>query len=411
MFVSSSISRELAFKPNRGEAVGEAFGRPLTVLQLVPRMDQGGVERGTAEIAEAIVRAGGRALVATSGGQMLHRIAKAGAEIVAMNIDAKNPLSIWHNSILLARLIRDLGIDILHARSRAPAWSGYLACRRTGARFITTYHGIYGEGFPLKRRYNAVMARGQPVIAPSEFVRELIIGTHRVRPENIVVIPRGVDLALFSDDAVGSERTVKLARAWGLLDDPRPVIMLPGRVTRWKGAEDLVEAAAKLRQMRGDDFLVLLVGAPESEGFARSLARRIARMGLGDCVRLAGATSDMPAALKLASVVVAPSRRPEAFGRVVVEAQAMGRPVIAAAHGGVMETVAHGETGWLVPPGDIARLAEALHRALELDPSARAQMGMTARARVHARFSLGAMQRATLAIYEEATGRVFGSAL
>ena len=373
-------------------------------------MDHGGVEQGTIDIAEAIVRAGGRALVATAGGDMLHRVAKAGAEVVAMNLDTKNPLNIWHNGLLLARLVRDLGIDIVHARSRAPAWSAYYACRRTGAHFITTYHGVYDEHLPFKRLYNAVMAKGRPVIAPSEFVRDLVVRRHRVDPDNVVVIPRGADLALFSDDAVGNERTVKLARAWGLLDDPRPVIMLPGRLTRWKGAEDLIEAAARLRVLRTGDFLVLLIGPVESGNFARALERRIARLGLEDCVRLVGPTADMPAALKLASVVTAPSRRPEAFGRVIVEAQAMGRPVVATAHGGAGETVVDGVSGWLVPPADPAALAEALARALDLDPSARAQMGMTARARVHASFSLAAMQRATLAVYEEVAGRLFGSA-
>lgn len=409
MFVSSSLSRETHDEFSVGPSGAEEHQRPLTVLQLVPRMDQGGAERGTLEIAEAIVRAGGRALVATAGGQLLPRLTRVGAEVIAMNLETKNPVNLWQNALLLGRLIRDLGVDIVHARSRAPAWSAYWACRRTGARFVTTYHGAYREDLPFKRRYNAVMAKGRPVIAPSEFVRTLVLRRHGLPPERVITIPRGADLAIFAEEAVGNERTVKLAQRWGLLDDPRPVIMMAGRLTRWKGADDLVEAALKLREQRGRDFLVLLVGPVESEGFAEALRRRIATLGLSDCVRLVGPTSDMPAALKLASVAVSASREPEAFGRFIVEAQAMGRPVVATDHGGARETVAHGETGWLYPPGDIARLAIALNKALQLDPSARAHMGMTARARVHARYSIAAMQRATLAVYEEVAGRPFGA--
>lgn len=380
------------------------------MLQIVPSLDQGGVERGTLEITEAIVRAGGRALVATAGGRLLPRVTRAGGEVIAMNVASKNPLNLWQNARLLARLIRDLGVDVVHARSRAPAWSAYWACRRTRTPFVTTYHGVYAEDWPLKRRYNAVMARGRPVIAVSDYVRGLVAARHGVAPEHIVTIPRGADTAVFAEEAVGNERTVKLAEQWGLLDDPRPVIMLPGRLVRRKGAEHLVEAADRLKAMRGGDFLVLLVGEGEA-AFEAQLRRRIERLGLDGCVRLAGECSDMPAALKLASVVVAPSLEPEAFGRAIVEAQAMGRPVIAADHGGVRETITHGASGWLYPPGDIARLTIELNKALSLGPSERAHVGLAARARVHSRYTVAAMQRATLEVYERVAGRSFAGRL
>ncbi|HUF86095.1 MAG TPA: glycosyltransferase family 4 protein [Thermohalobaculum sp.] len=406
MFVPSSIALDDAAGELNGDRPEREEHRPLTILQIVPAMDQGGVERGTLEITEAIVRAGGRALVATSGGQLLPRITRAGGEVIAMNVASKNPLNLWQNARLLARLIRDLRIDIVHARSRAPAWSAYWACRSTGTRFVTTWHGVYREELPFKRRYNAVMAKGRPVIAVSNYVRALVIERHGVAPEDVVTIPRGADIAMFAEEAVGNERTVKLAEQWGLLDDPRPVIMLPGRLTRRKGAEELVEAARALRAVRGGDFLVLLVGEGDA-GFEAALRRRIDRLGLGGCVHIVAGCTDMPAALKLASVVVAPSREPEAFGRAIVEAQAMGRPVIAADHGGARETVSHGESGWLYPPGDVTRLTIELDKALSLDPSARAHVGLAARARVHSRYTVAAMQRATLAVYERVAGRTF----
>ncbi|MEL6335157.1 MAG: glycosyltransferase family 4 protein [Pseudomonadota bacterium] len=382
----------------------------LTILQVVPRLDLGGVERGTVEIAEAIVAAGGRALVASEGGQLAHRIERAGGELVEMNAATKNPLNIWQNAGVLERLIRAEGVDLVHARSRAPAWSAKWAARRTGTPFVTTYHGTYSEGFPLKRSYNGVMAAGRPVIAISDFIRELIIARHRVPPGEIVTIPRGADTDTFSEDVVTGGRTARLAEAWGLLDDARPIVMLPGRLTRWKGAETLIEAAALLRDRRGGDFLCLIVGSDGGSGFAGRLERRIEEAGVSDLVFLPGEVTDMAAAYKLSSVIVSASLEPEAFGRVAVEAQAMGRPVVATDHGGARETVAHGETGFLYPPGDAAALAQAIDTILTLDPSAKAHMRMSARARIHARFTIRAMQRATLDVYERATGRLFSEA-
>jgi glycosyltransferase involved in cell wall biosynthesis len=406
MFVSSSITDNLSDDLNGNRPASEER-RPLTVLQIVPRMEMGGVERGTLEITEAIVREGGRAIVATAGGQLLPRIAKGGGQVIAMNADTKNPLNLWQNARLLARLIVDLQIDIVHARSRAPAWSAYWATQRTGAHFITTYHGAYNEDFPFKRRYNAVMAKGRPVIAVSDFIRKRIIDCHGIPAEQIVTIPRGADISVLSEEAVGNERTVKLAHHWGLLDDPRPVIMLPARLSRWKGAEDLIDAAQRLRAMRGNDFLVLLVGEGQGNDFEQVLRKRIEKNGVGDVVHLAGGCTDMAAAYKLASVVVSASTEPEAFGRSVIEAQSMGRPVIATDHGGARETVEHGGSGWLYPPGDIARLTIELNKALNLDPSERAHMGMAARARIHALYTVTAMQRSTLDVYERVAGRTF----
>lgn len=383
--------------------------RPLTVLQVVPRLDLGGVERGTLEIAEAIVGAGGRAIVASAGGQLGLRIQRAGGELVEMNLATKNPLNIWQNSGALTRLIREMEVDLVHARSRAPAWSAYWAARRTGRPFVTTYHGTYNEEMPFKRAYNAVMAEGRPVIAVSDFIRDLVIERHNVEPERVVTIPRGADLAIFSEDMVGNERTVKLADQWGLLDDPRAVVMLPGRLTRWKGAESVIDAAARLKALRPQrDFLILIVGDGDA-GFRNTLAKRVEARGVDDVVRLLDAVGDMAAAYKISSLVLSASIEPEAFGRVAVEAQAMGRPVIATDHGGARETVTHAESGWLYPPGDAEALANAIHHALDLGPSERAHMGMAARARIHARYSIAAMQRATLNVYEETAGRLFGA--
>ena len=393
--------------PADPSAADRAGGRPLTVLQLVPRLEAGGVERGTLEIASAIVRAGGRALVATAGGALERRVKALGAEVVHMNAASKNPLDILQNGWQLARLIREVGADVVHARSRAPAWSGLMAARRTGAAFVTTFHGAYSERMPLKRHYNSVMAMGRPVIAPSRFIGELVAERYGTAPGQVVVIPRGADLHVFSEERVSGHRAVDLARRWGLLEDTRPVIMMPGRLSRWKGGESVIDAAAILKELRGPDFLVLLVGGETQEGFRERLERRIAALRVGDIVRPVGHCTDMAAALKLASLVVSASIEPEAFGRVAVEAQAMARPVIATDHGGARETVAPGETGWLYPPGDAEALAALLDDVLALSPEERAAIGRAGRARVAADFTVTAMQRRTLAVYERVSGRRF----
>jgi glycosyltransferase involved in cell wall biosynthesis len=384
-----------------------ALRRPLTVLQVLPRLDLGGVERGAVEIARAIVAAGGRALVASEGGRLAARLVACGAEPVTAPMASKNPLVMASNVRRLIRLIREEHVDIVHARSRAPAWSAWLAARQTGRAFVTTWHGAHRAHGPFKKFYNSVMGYGRPVIAISEFIADMATSVYGVPADHIVTIPRGADINAFAEEVVSAERTITIARGWGIVEDPRPVILLPGRLSRWKGQDDFVEAAARLKARRGPSFLALIIGDDGGEMGERLLARA-RTLDILDVVKVLPATDDMPAAYKLAAVVVSASTEPEAFGRVAVEAQAMGRPVIATDHGGARETVDPGRTGWLYPPGNIEALVEAMDAALSLEPWQRAHMGMAGRARVANRFTVEAMQRATLAVYEQAAGRPFG---
>ncbi|MDE2515829.1 MAG: glycosyltransferase family 4 protein [Rhodospirillales bacterium] len=369
---------------------------PTVVLQVLPALNAGGVERGTIEITEAVARAEGVALVASAGGRLERAVARAGGRHIRLPLDRKNPFAIWRNAARLAALIRAEQVAIVHARSRAPAWSAWLACRRTGAHFVTTYHGTYSEDLPGKRWYNSVMARGEVVIAASHFIADLITRQHRLDPARIRVIPRGVDPAIFDPAAVRGERVAALARAWRLPDGVHTVA-LPGRLAGWKGQAVLLEALAKLDRA---DVVGLLIGAGPDGRAQKRLSRKAEALGLAGRVRIVGHVEDMPAALMLSDVVVHASTKPEAFGRVVIEAQAMGRPVIAADLGGPVETVAHGETGWRVPPGDADALAEAIAQALALDEADRAALGARARAAVLAGFTTRAMQEATLDVYE-----------
>jgi glycosyltransferase involved in cell wall biosynthesis len=368
------------------------------VLQVLPSLVTGGVERSAVDVAVALARAGWTALVASSGGPMVHELERAGARHVALPLDSKNPLVMRANVGRLVRLVQQHGVQIVHARSRAPAWSARAAARQAGAHFVTTFHGTYGHANPLKRRYNSIMLQGERVIANSAFIAEHIRAIYDCDGAKLVTIPRGIDVQRFDPARVSAERMIQLAQQWRL-PDGLPVVLLPGRLTRWKGQPVLIEALARLQR---NDFVALLVGDDQGRhGYRDELLETIQRRGLGAVVRLVGECRDMPAAYMLADVVVSASTDPEAFGRVAAEAQAMGRPVIASDHGGARETVRAGETGWLVPPGDAGALAGALAEALALDAATRAAVAKVARAHILANFTVERMCEATLGVYAE----------
>ncbi len=370
----------------------------LRVLQVLPALDTGGVERGTVEMVQAIVRTGGTAWVASAGGRMVAQIERAGGRHIILPLMTKDPVNILVNAARLRRLIAAERIALVHARSRAPAWSALLAARSTATPFLTTWHGVYGEGAPGKRLYNSVMARGDRVIAISRYVGQRVAAGYGVPPARLRVIPRGVDTGLFDPARVAGDRIHRLAQAWRLPTGAR-IVMLPARLTRWKGATALLEAIATLGR---PDVVCLLVGADQGRTrYPRALEAQAARLGLGARLRLAGHCDDMPAALMLADVVVSASLKPEPFGRAVIEAQAMGRPVVAFDHGGAAETVVHGHTGLLVPPGDVPALATAIATALDLPEAERTLLAWQARQAVLDGFTTRAMQDATLAVYRE----------
>lgn len=370
-----------------------------TVLQVLPSLSEGGVERGTIEIVEALAAAGARPLVASAGGRLVPAVARAGGHHVTLPLMTKDPLDILLNARRLRRLIRAEAVDLVHARSRAPAWSALLAARRTGRPFVTTWHGVYRENLPGKRLYNSVMARGARVIAISDFVAARVARDYGVGPDRLRIIHRGADTRAFDPSRIGGERIDRLVRAWRLPDDA-PVVLLAGRIVPWKGQRLAVEALARLADRRA---VLVLVGSGKPREIA-ALCALAERLGVAERLRFAGHCADMPAAYAIATVVIAPSLAPEPFGRVVVEAQALGRLVVVSDHGGAAETVAHGVTGWRVPPGDAASLAAAVDAGLALPPEALALFGENARASVLERFSAARMGALTLAVYREVLG-------
>jgi glycosyltransferase involved in cell wall biosynthesis len=373
----------------------------FTLLQVVPRLDIGGAEQTTLDVATAVIRAGGRAIVASAGGRMAPALEEAGATLVTLPVDSKNPATMIANARALAALIRRERVSVAHVRSRAPAFSVLWAARRTDTPVLATYHGIYGSKGPLKRWYNGVMTWGDRVIANSAFTRDHVLAQHKVDPAKVIAIPRGIDMNRFDPAAVSEDRLQALRTRWKLApDDHRVKLILAGRLTRWKGQRLAIEALAALKARGVQNALLILVG--DSQGRVNYLAElevEIRRLGLEDQVSIVGACSDMPAAYLVGDIALAPSLDPEAFGRTAVEPQAMGRPVIAADHGAARETVAPGQTGWLATPGDVEAWTQALAEALAVTPERRAAMGAAAKARARALYSVKAMTDATIEVY------------
>ncbi|HEY1723504.1 MAG TPA: glycosyltransferase family 4 protein [Magnetospirillaceae bacterium] len=375
------------------------LSRSPVILQVLPSLVTGGVERGAVDMAAAITEAGGTALVASSGGPMIREIDRAKAQHIELPLQSKNPLVMRENIEHLMKVIAEHKVDIVHARSRAPAWSAMLAAQKSGTHFLTTFHGTYNLGWMgLKREYNRVMTRGERVIAISDFIRRHIEEVYHVEPSRIRVVPRGIDTVRFDSTRVSAERIIQLAQKWRLVDGQR-VIMLPGRLTRWKGQEVLIEALAMMGRR---DVRCILVGSEQGRtGYVKELHELATKHGLQQVVHVAGECNDMPAAYMLSDLVVSASTDPEAFGRVIAEGQAMGRLVIATDHGAGRETVIEGKTGLLVPPGDPMALATAMDRALTMSAAEREAMTTAGMAHVRANFTRELMCQRTLAVYEE----------
>jgi glycosyltransferase involved in cell wall biosynthesis len=370
------------------------------VLQVLPNLISGGVERGTIDVAAALVQAGWRAVVASAGGPMVRELDRVGAEHITLPLSTKNYFNIKKNAETLAQVIRDKKADVVHARSRAPAWSAREACRQTGVPFMTTFHGVYGLGpFGIKKVYNRIMAEGEIVIAVSDFIRAHLMQEYNVPSERIRVIHRGVDLAMFDSAHVSPQRLIQLATKWRL-SDSQHVAMLPGRLTAWKGHELLIDAIAELQRRGSTPVRCIMVGQDHGRPNHRNHIMRYAATRGAD-VHIIDDCHDLPAAYMVSDVVVSASTRPEAFGRVVAEAQAMGRPVVAPSHGGGPEIIVPGVTGWLFTPSDPISLADALERALNVAEDERKRIAAAAIERARTLFSKTEMCARTLAIYDE----------
>ncbi|MEQ8659266.1 MAG: glycosyltransferase [Gammaproteobacteria bacterium] len=372
------------------------MSRPLTVLQVLPELEVGGVERGTVEIARALVAAGHRAVVVSGGGRLVGELTRCGAEHITLGIGIKRPWSLRHVPAL-ARLMRERRVDLVHARSRLPAWLAWLARARlpaaTRPRWVTTVHGPY-----TVNRYSRIMVSGERVIAISEFIRDYIARNYPEVPATQVrVVPRGVERARWP-------YRYRAPRGWQeqffeqrpyLLE--RTLLALPARLTRWKGQTDFLALIARLRAAGRDDVHGLLIGAahPRKQAFAEELRARVSALGIDDAVSFLGQRSDLREVLAISRAAYSLTAAPEAFGRTTIEALSLGVPVIGYDHGGTGEILARLLPRGRVPVGDVDA---AVIRTLALldDPGA-----ATWRVPECHPYTVEAMQEATLAVYAE----------
>jgi len=381
----------------------------VTILQVVPRLDAGGSEQSAVEIAQALTRAGAKALVATEGGRMATAVSHAGGEIISLPVASKNPVTILANARRLAKIVEARNVTLLHARSRAPAWSAFLAARRTKRPFVTTYHGAYSSRAPFKMLYSSVMARGDRVIANSHYTARLIAARHHVPIEDMRVIYRGIDPSQFGQESVEPSRLDRLRTGWGVRED-QPVVLHAARLTSWKGQIHVIEAARRMlaANQLGEAIFIFAGDAQGRDAYRDELEQHIKAAGLEGRARLVGHCDDIPAAFALAKVAVVASATAETFGRTSIESQAMGCPVIVTDVGAAPENVIAAPspnfTGWVVPPADSVALATAIANALALSSEERAALGLRAHGHVTAQFALQKMQRATLMVYDELLG-------
>jgi glycosyltransferase involved in cell wall biosynthesis len=395
----------------QGQLHGASPSLPLsgaTILQVIPHLSAGGAERTTVEVAEALVAAKAKALVLSTGGRLESELARVGGELIRFDsADTKNPIQLFANAGSFAKIISERKVDLVHARSRAPAWSAMWAAHRMKKPFVTTYHGVYNARSSFKRWYNSIMARGDVVIANSEFTAAHVREEHAIGADRIVTIPRGVDISKFSPDKVSPARKAELAGSWRLSgQDPPVLILLPARMTGWKGHREAIGAAALLADRQVPSWRMVFAGdAQGRDNYLEELKQLISSHGLDDRITIVGHCDDMPAALALADIVIAPSNEPEAFGRVAAEAGAMGVPAIGSSIGAQGEIIVHGETGLIVPPSNPALLANAIAGLLDLGAAGRKALGQAAIHRVRERFTTAALQHSTLAVYDKLIGR------
>jgi glycosyltransferase involved in cell wall biosynthesis len=335
--------------------------RPLTIVQMLPELQSGGVERGTLELGKYLVEHGHRSMVISAGGQMAEQLKAEGSQSIEWSVGKKSLVSLKY-IFPLRKLLQKEKVDILHLRSRLPAWIGYLAWKsldkNTRPKLVTTFHGFYSIN-----AYSGVMAKGERVIAISNAVKDHVIEHYKVPAERITLIYRGVDKTVFDPAAVSNTRIDALLQDWAIEREAGPLIMLPGRVTSWKGQDVFLRSLARLKHL---PWTAVCVGElTEDSTYTRKVINLLSQLQLQDRVKFVGNCNDMGAAYLAADLVIsASSKEAEAFGRVAIEAQSMGRAVIATAHGGSLETVLPGKTGWLVTPDNTDSLAKAIQESL-----------------------------------------------
>lgn len=373
--------------------------KEMVIMQVLPALEIGGVERGTIEIASALKKAGIRNYVCSNGGKMVPELDRLGVEHIQLPVHSKNPVRMYLNARKIAKIVKEKGITLMHVRSRAPAWAVKWASQMTGVPFMTTFHGVYGVKPAIKKYYNVVMTQGVRMIAISEHVKKQVLRDYQMDESKIRLVHRGADTDRFNPEKVTQNQIEDLMKRHNIPED-KPIIMLQGRLTNWKGQLAMIEA---LQKMKHKDVTLLLIGHHQGRtDYYDELMVQINKLPPQTNVLIfALPGKDMPTVNLLSDIVVSASLKPEPFGRAMPEAQAMGKIVVAFNHGGAAETVEDGKTGFLVAPGDTDALAQKLDEILDMPLNERKKIEQAARESVLARFSIRKMQEKTIEVYKE----------
>ena len=373
--------------------------KKIVVLQVLPELGQGGVELGTIEIASELQKRGIENYVASEGGRMEYNLERIKVKHFTLPLKTKNIFKMYLNSLRLARIIKKYGITIVHARSRAPAWSAYWAAKRCGVHFVTTFHGTYGLGpWGIKKFYNKIMTYGERVIAISNHIKQHILKNYKTDESKIRLIHRCVNMENFNVETTSAERMIKYLEDNNIPED-KPIVTLIGRLTNWKGQKLLIEA---LHLIDNEDFFCVIIGDDQGrKKYSSELRKMIANYNMTDRFLFIRNVKDIPAAMMVSDVVLSTSIEPEAFGRIAIEGQAMGRVVVASYIGGSVETVIDGVTGRLYESTSVQALAEAIDWALHLSTEEREKIGAAGIKNVKEHFTKQIMCDKTIEVYKE----------
>ncbi len=369
------------------------------VLQVLPELEMGGVERGTIEIATYLQKKGIKNFVASQGGRLVHELERDKIKHLTLPLKTKNIFKMRANAKKLEQFIKDNGINIVHARSRAPAWSAYWAAKRAGVHYMSTFHGTYGLGpWGLKKIYNKVMVLGERVIAISEHIKKHILANYKISEDKIRLVHRCVDVEKFNPDAVSQERIIKTIKEYNIPEDKK-VLLLIGRLTHWKGQHLLLEALSLLKHK---DYYCLIVGPDQGRvKYSEHLRELVKKYHLEGSVAFHGQTTDVPALMMVSNVVLSTAIEPEAFGRISIEGQAMGKVVVASNIGGSLDTITDEVTGKFFYSNNPISLAEAIDWALALSPAEIKKISLAGMKNVQNNFTKDIMCEKTVAVYKE----------
>ena len=377
----------------------------IRVLQVIPKLGYGGAETGCYDLAHFLAEKDCSSYIATSGGELLKFVKKNKVKIFRLPVHSKNPFLIFLNIIILSIIIFFIKIDIIHARSRAPAWSCYFACLITGRSFVTTFHGTYNFKSTLKKFYNSVMLKSKLIIAGSNFIFSHInenYSEYLNKKKKLRVIFRGINTDYYNQKNISILKQEKLKKEWEIFPN-RFTILLPGRLTSWKGQEKFIEALNILTEDYNNlNFQAIILGSDQGRKvYKKKLINLVERYSLNKKIKFIDHCKEMPLAYSIADVVISASIEPETFGRVSVETQAMGKPIIASNLGGSKETILNKKSGFLYKHDDPRELAKILHKTIELDQDALISIGNEGRKNVTKKFDVEAMCDSTLREYKK----------